>query len=88
MGSRGDRLVSLTAHGAPGVRTITLPRAGQVQLGAWDHKQGFLGGGEENQKLVRVFGKPDGAGFRVVLYPRKPDEPRPWPSAGRTDEHR
>jgi len=26
---------------------------------------------------VQVFGKPDGSGFRVVLYPRKPEEPRP-----------
>ncbi|MHB9027030.1 MAG: hypothetical protein ACYC7E_23080 [Armatimonadota bacterium] len=52
------------------------PVAGRIQLGEWGHKQGFLGGGEENQKLVRLFAKP-GEGFRVVLYPRKANEPMP-----------
>jgi hypothetical protein len=53
------------------------PRAGRVQLGEWGHKQGFLGGGEENQKLLRLFQQPGNGGFRVLFYPRKPDEPTP-----------
>jgi hypothetical protein len=37
------------------------------------HKRPF----EERQKLLRVFGQPGGGGFCVLVYPRKPDEPKP-----------
>jgi hypothetical protein len=37
------------------------------------HKRAF----EERQKLLRIFGKPGGGGFAVLVYPRKPGEPRP-----------
>jgi len=67
-------------HGIDLDMFVLAPAAGRVQLGEWGHKQGFLIGEkglEENQKLVRAYGKPDGKGFLVVLYPRKPDEPQP-----------
>ncbi len=68
-------------HGIDLDMFILDPKEGRIQLGGWSHKQGFLGGGEESQKLVRVYGKPDGSGFRVVLYPRKGDEPQPQVTA-------
>jgi len=37
------------------------------------HKRKF----EERQKLLRIFGKPGGGGFALVVYPRKPEEPKP-----------
>ncbi len=74
----GDRSYHFTGqHGVDLDMYVLEPKVGRVQLGEWGHRQGFLGGGEENQKLVRVFGSRDGSGFRVVLYPRKPNEPRP-----------
>lgn len=56
------------------------PAGGRIQLGEWGHHQAFLIGGaglDENQKLARVFGKPDGGGFRVLLYPREANDPMP-----------
>jgi len=50
---------------------ILEPAAGRIQTGEYSADK------LETQKLVRVFGKPDGTGFRVVLYPRKPEEPKP-----------
>jgi hypothetical protein len=67
-------------HGVDLDMHIAEPAEGRVQLGEWGHHQGFLIGGaglDERQKLVRVFRGPDGGGFRVVLYPRKPNEPQP-----------
>lgn len=37
------------------------------------HKKPF----EERQKLLRISGKPGRDGFSVLVYPRKPGEPRP-----------
>jgi hypothetical protein len=37
------------------------------------HKRPF----EERQKLLRILGQPGGGGFAILVYPRKPDEPRP-----------
>jgi hypothetical protein len=48
--------------------------AGQFQA---LHKRPF----EERQKLLRVLGQPGGGGFCVVVYPRKPNEPKPEFSA-------
>jgi hypothetical protein len=57
------------------------PREGRTRLGEWGHRQGpsdlAKDGMEETQRLVRIFGQPGGKGFLVVLYPRKPDEPKP-----------
>ncbi|MHB9131236.1 MAG: hypothetical protein ACYDBB_09130 [Armatimonadota bacterium] len=59
---------------------VLQPGEGRVQLGEWKHTQAFLVGNpglEELQKFVRVYGKPDGKGFSVVLFPRKANEPQP-----------
>lgn len=67
-------------HGVDLDMAVLSPAAGDVKLGEWGHKQGFLIGSkglEENQKLVRVYGGRGGGGFAVVLYPRKPGEAEP-----------
>lgn len=76
----GRRYLFTGQHGIDLDMTVLEPRRGKIELREWGHKQGFLIGGnglEENQKVARVFGKPDGGGFRVVLHPRKGNEPRP-----------
>jgi hypothetical protein len=77
----GNRQYYFTGqHGVDLDMFVLQPGEGRIQLGEWGHHQGFLVGGdgmEENQKFVRVYGKLDGKGFHVVLYPHKANESQP-----------
>jgi hypothetical protein len=77
----GNRQYHFTGqHGIDIDMFVLKPDEGRIQLGEWGHRQAFLVGQqglEENQKLVRAYGKPDGKGFLVVLYPREANEPVP-----------